>query len=955
MKKLLLSHSLFLISILSLPEDLFSQNVGIGTTTPAARLHVNDSSVLFSATGDVPVTPGNTAISGAGRRMMWYPDKAAFRAGYVDGALWDQANIGRYSFAAGVNTKASGNSSAALGFYSNASGDYSFAAGSSEALGINSVSIGSCLASSDGSTAIGSQNWAEGYYTTALGFNSIAANDYAMSFGYSTSSLGAYSTSLGVLTIASGNSSFAAGILSKASGSASVAIGNVVYSKALGAVALGLYNDTLDNPDPSLVNASDRIFQLGNGTSPVRKNAITVLRNGRAGIGALLPLARLHVADSSVLFSATGDIPGAPGNISISGDGRRMMWYPDKAAFRAGYVDGTQWDQSNIGSYSFAGGYGTTASGLNTIALGRYSAASGNFSVAIGYSNTATGLYATSLGASSIASGNISVALGLNVFSKAAGSVALGLYNDDTDNPDQSLTTPLDRIFQIGNGINNNRKNAMTILRNGNAGIGTVIPLARLHVTDSSVLFSATGLASTTPGNPPISGPGRRMMWYPDKAAFRVGYVDGTNWDRDSIGNYSVALGNNNRVKGHSSFAVGTGNIASGTNSTSIGMSNSATGPGSTAIGNGAIASGQSSMAMGNSAIASGFMSTAFGGFTTASGGTSTAMGASTTASGEASSAMGYLTFAKAFASTTIGTFNDDTDTPDPNAVEGTNRIFQIGNGINFPSNALTVLMNGNIGIGTVNPHAPLQFANSVANRKIVLWEGTDNDHQFYGFGINGSTLRYQTPSAGDAHVFYSGASTTASTELFRINGTGNVGVGVNDPAFRLDVGERMRIRSTVGLSAGLWLNNDINTTSPAFIGMKANDEVGFYGQTGTAGWRFYINTTTGNGWMQGNLTQASDARLKKDIAPLQHSLQKLIQLNGYNYNWKNEAADQRLQTGVLAQEVQKLFPELVTENKDGILAVNYSGLIPVLIESIKEQQKQIDELKKLVHQLLNK
>src|SRR2546421_631782 len=76
-----------------------------------------------------------------------------------------------------------------------------------------------------------------------------------------------------------------------------------------------------------------------------------------------------------------------------------------------------------------------------------------------------------------------------------------------------------------------------------NIGIGTTTPLARLHVTDSSVVFTAAGLASNTPGSPPVSGGGRRMMWYADKAAFRVGYVNTTNWNRDSIGQYSIALG----------------------------------------------------------------------------------------------------------------------------------------------------------------------------------------------------------------------------------------------------------------------------------------------------------------------------------------------------------------------------------------------------------------------------
>ena len=58
--------------------------VGIGTTTPLARLHVTDSSVLFSAAGDTLTTPGNTSLSGEGRRMMWYADKAAFRVGYLN-------------------------------------------------------------------------------------------------------------------------------------------------------------------------------------------------------------------------------------------------------------------------------------------------------------------------------------------------------------------------------------------------------------------------------------------------------------------------------------------------------------------------------------------------------------------------------------------------------------------------------------------------------------------------------------------------------------------------------------------------------------------------------------------------------------------------------------------------------------------------------------------------------
>jgi trimeric autotransporter adhesin len=94
-----------------------------------------------------------------------------------------------------------------------------------------------------------------------------------------------------------------------------------------------------------------------------------------------------------------------------------------------------------------------------------------------------------------------------------------------------------------------------------------------------------------------------------------------------------------------------------------------------------------------------------------------------------------------------------------------------------------------------------------------------------------------------------------------------------------------------------------------------------------------------------------SDKKFKKDIKTIDNSLEKIMALEGKTYNWrKDEFKDKNfsneLQYGLLAQEVQKVIPSLVIQSDNGDLAMNYIGLIPVLIEAMKEQQAQINDLK---------
>ena len=101
---------------------------------------------------------------------------------------------------------------------------------------------------------------------------------------------------------------------------------------------------------------------------------------------------------------------------------------------------------------------------------------------------------------------------------------------------------------------------------------------------------------------------------------------------------------------------------------------------------------------------------------------------------------------------------------------------------------------------------------------------------------------------------------------------------------------------------------------------------------------------------VSGDVVISSDARLKSNIVSLGSTLPKLLQIDGKSYEMKGKQ-----KIGVLAQEIKEVFPELVSKDDNEMLAVNYQGLVPVLINALKEQQSEIDELKDLVQSLVSK
>ncbi len=198
-------------------------------------------------------------------------------------------------------------------------------------------------------------------------------------------------------------------------------------------------------------------------------NGITYT-DGNVGVGvASNALAKIST-NGAVLFGGTYN-SSSPANPPASGVGTRMMWYPDKAALRAGYVVDSRWDKANVGDYSTAFGYTTVASGESSSCFNVFGIASGTASSAFGYSTRA----------------------------RSYAETAIGSYNTDYTpvSATESITT--DRLFVIGNGVSPSlRSNALTMLKNGKTGFGTETPSEIIDVNGNIAADTIKAVLDTT-------------------------------------------------------------------------------------------------------------------------------------------------------------------------------------------------------------------------------------------------------------------------------------------------------------------------------------------------------------------------------------------------------------------------------------------------------------------------
>jgi hypothetical protein len=138
------------------------------------------------------------------------------------------------------------------------------------------------------------------------------------------------------------------------------------------------------------------------------------------------------------------------------------------------------------------------------------------------------------------------------------------------------------------------------------------------------------------------------------------------------------------------------------------------------------------------------------------------------------------------------------------------------------------------------------------------------------------------------------------------------------------------------------------SNTAPASASWNALRPLNINTTTGvlsSANSQVFSGTTT----VQGTLSITSDARLKENLVPITGAVDKVKALTGYNYN---RIGSEKLEMGVVAQEVQVIAPELISETEDGNLSVAYANMIALLIEAVKEQSAEIAALKEQVKEL---
>jgi hypothetical protein len=302
----------------------------------------------------------------------------------------------------------------------------------------------------------------------------------------------------------------------------------------------------------------------------------------------------------------------------------------------------------------------------------------------------------------------------------------------------------------------------------------------------------------------------------------------------------------------------------------------------------------------------------------------------------------------------------------------GTDNYVPRFNGTNALENSIIFDNGTNVGIGTTSPAEKLSVTGAIistggitghgANRTSLSQEGSGSAY-WQSYGAN-------SLSVGEFYLRQASSDFSINRVPLFINSSGNVGIGTTSPGAKLHVvgdgifDDNINGRITLGISAS---QNDIYSTTTGFGGWKnfriSSNELIF--STGGTNERMRITSsgnvvigTLGTGLVYSNAgtltsTNPSDERLKNNITDLNYGLNEILKLRPVTYNWKNDTINQGKQFGFIAQEVQQIMPDLITEfttieNDEEVirLGLDKEAIFVAMVNAIQELKSEIEILK---------
>ena len=310
----------------------------------------------------------------------------------------------------------------------------------------------------------------------------------------------------------------------------------------------------------------------------------------------------------------------------------------------------------------------------------------------------------------------------------------------------------------------------------------------------------------------------------------------------------------------------------------------------------------------------------------------------------------------------------------------------------------------GQVGIGTASPQSKLDVAgtlktNDILTTKVVAYEGSSSydgkilNHYALNWVFDSwssSTLSLWQSAWGGMRFF------TGGLPRLSIRNDGNIGIGSTNPQYKLDVAGTLKTNdilttkivahesssplggntlnhyalnwlfdtslssSALSLWQSSWGGMKFFTAGAPRLYIRDNGKVGI-GKDPTAG----LLDVAGDIAINGTVKVSSDERLKTEIKPLSDEKYKLYLLQGKSYKKTlpptgfEEFSSGKIEKiefpeyGYLAQELKEVFPDLVSQDSIGYYLINYIGLIPVIVEAMKDQQLEIEKQQEMLDELV--